>query len=86
MSTISYSDFEKVDIRIGTIIEVNDFPQARKPAYQLLIDFGQEIGIKRSSAKSPIITPKNHCLENKSWPSLISQKNKLALFYLKYSR
>ena len=51
MSTISWSDFEKIDIRSGTIIEVNDFPKARKPAYQLLIDFGPELGIKRSSAQ-----------------------------------
>ena len=47
---ISWSDFEKVDIRVGTIMEVNDFPNARKPSYQLAIDFG-ELGIKRSSAQ-----------------------------------
>ncbi|HEX2630378.1 MAG TPA: tRNA-binding protein [Chitinophagaceae bacterium] len=49
--TISWDDFEKIDIRTGTIIEVNDFPKARKPAYQLTIDFGKNIGIKRSSAQ-----------------------------------
>ncbi|MEO6253849.1 MAG: tRNA-binding protein [Ferruginibacter sp.] len=47
---ISWEDFEKIDIRTGTILEVNEFPGARKPAYQLSIDFG-ELGIKRSSAQ-----------------------------------
>jgi len=47
---ISWSEFEKVDIRIGTIIGVQDFPKAKKPAYQLEIDFG-ELGIKKSSAQ-----------------------------------
>lgn len=51
MSVISWSDFEKIDIRTGTIIDVKDFPKARKPAYQLWIDFGQELGIKKSSAQ-----------------------------------
>jgi tRNA-binding protein len=50
MSTISWDDFEKIDMRVGTILEVNDFPKARKPAYQLRIDFG-ELGIKNSSAQ-----------------------------------
>ena len=48
---ISWNDFEKVEMRIGTILEVNDFPKARNPAYQLKIDFGKEIGIKKSSAQ-----------------------------------
>ncbi len=47
---ISFEDFSKVDIRIGTIVEVNDFPKARKPAYQLIIDFGA-LGVKKSSAQ-----------------------------------
>ncbi|MEN5234851.1 tRNA-binding protein [Sphingobacterium faecium] len=51
MEEISWSDFEKVDLRVGTILEVVDFPKARKPAYQLTIDFGSILGIKQSSAQ-----------------------------------
>ncbi|MFP8488514.1 tRNA-binding protein [Gracilimonas sp. Q87] len=51
MEIISWNDYKKVELRSGTIIEADDFPEAKKPAYKLTIDFGESIGIKRSSAQ-----------------------------------
>ncbi|WP_427981924.1 tRNA-binding protein [Agarivorans sp.] len=51
MKTIEWSDFQNVDIRVGTIVAVEEFPQARRPAYKLQLDFGEQLGFKKSSAQ-----------------------------------
>ena len=50
-SEITWNDFEKIEMRVGTILSVNDFPEANKPAFQLTVDFGTDIGIRKSSAQ-----------------------------------
>ena len=59
--TITFEDFSKIDLRVGTITEVNDFPEARKPAYKLSIDFG-DLGIKKTSAQITALYSKDDLL------------------------
>ncbi|WP_372746507.1 tRNA-binding protein [Lutibacter sp.] len=77
---ISFNDFTKVDIRIGTIIEVNDFPTAKKPAYQLSIDFG-ELGIKKSSAQITSLYSKNQLLKKQVLAIVNFKKKQIANFF-----
>ncbi len=63
-TNISFEDFQKVDIRVGTIIEVLDFPKARTPAFQLKIDFG-DLGIKKSSAQITSLYSKDSLIHKK---------------------
>ncbi len=62
MNSLSWNDFEKVDMRVGTVIEVNDFPKARNPSYKLTIDFGEEIGIKKTSAQITVLYNKEELI------------------------
>jgi tRNA-binding protein len=71
---ITFEDFTKVDLRVGTIIEVNDFPEARNPAYQLTIDFGT-LGIKKSSAQITTLYKKEELL-NRQIVAVVNFPNK----------
>jgi tRNA-binding protein len=77
--TITFEDFTKVDLRVGTIIEVNDFPKARNPAYQLTIDFG-DLGIKKSSAQITTLYSKEDLLNRQIVATVNFPKKQIANF------
>ncbi len=77
---ISFEDFNNVDIRIGTILEVNDFPNARNPAYQLTIDFGN-LGIKKSSAQITELYAKEDLINKQILAIVNFQKKQIANFF-----
>lgn len=77
--TISFDDFSKLDIRIGTIIEAHDFPKARKPAYQLTIDFGG-LGIKKSSAQITEVYSKEDLINKKILAVVNFERKQIANF------
>lgn len=79
-SEIQFDDFLKIDIRIGTIIEVQDFPKAKKPAYQLTIDFGS-LGIKKSSAQITALYSKEQLLYKQIAAIVNFPKKQIANFY-----
>ena len=62
MENITWDEFKKIEIRVGTIIEVNDFPEAIKPAYQIKVDLGKKLGIKQSSAQITDLYSKNELI------------------------
>ena len=76
---ITFKDFSKVDLRVGTIIEINDFPEARNPAYQLSIDFGS-LGIKKSSAQITTLYTKEQLLNRQIIAVLNFPKKQIAKF------
>ena len=78
-NTITFEDFTKVDLRVGTIIEVNDFPEARNPSYQLTIDFG-DLGIKKSSAQITTLYNKEDLLQRQIVAVVNFPKKQIAKF------
>ena len=76
---ISFEDFSKIDLRVGTIIEIGDFPEARQPAYQLTIDFG-DLGIKKSSAQITTLYKKEELLNRQIVAVVNFPKKQIANF------
>ena len=77
--TITFEDFSKIDLRVGTIIEVNDFPKAHKPAYQLTIDFG-DLGLKKTSAQITTLYTKAQLLNRQVVANVNFSEKQIANF------
>ncbi|RKE43304.1 tRNA-binding protein [Sphingobacterium detergens] len=79
--TISWADFEKLDLRVGTILDAQDFPKAKKPAYQLKLDFGSEIGILQSSAQITVHYSKEELIGKQVVAVVNFPKKQIANFF-----
>lgn len=80
MNNLSWTDFEKIDMRVGTIINVEDFPELKNPAYKLTIDFGEKIGIKKSSAQITVRYKKEDLFNKKVIAVINFPKKQIANF------
>ena len=80
MNNLSWSDFEKIDMRVGTVIAVVDFPEARNPSYKLTIDFGEEIGIRKTSAQVTVLYKKENLLNKQVVAVVNFPKKQIANF------
>ena len=80
MNNLNRSDFEKVEMRVGTVIDVVDFPEARKPSFKLTIDFGEEIGIRKTSAQVTVLYEKENLLNKQVVAVVNFPKKQIANF------
>jgi len=80
MNKLSWNDFEKIDMRVGTIIHIEDFPELRNPAYKLTINFGKKIGVKKSSAQITALYSKEDLINKQVIAVINFPKKQIANF------